>query len=165
MAIRKWRVEDLPRIVELLGQLAADLGEEFELAPEDARAQFDAMRDEGTYECFVHEERGSILGFVSVLYYRSLFHRKGTGLVNELVVDRGRRGAGIGEGLLRFVVGRIEEGGWDEVEVGVERENRRAIEFYKRNGLDEEYLLLGREFEPRGPGFSSARSRSDRRIP
>ena len=38
------------------------------------------------------------------------------------------------------------ESGLDEVEVGVMKENVKALGFYKRNGMNLEYHLLGMEF-------------------
>ena len=34
----------------------------------------------------------------------------------------------------------------DEIEVGVMKDNNRALSFYRRNGFEEEYLLLGKEY-------------------
>ncbi len=34
----------------------------------------------------------------------------------------------------------------DEIEVGTETDNAAARRFYKKNGFDEEYVLLGMEF-------------------
>jgi ribosomal protein S18 acetylase RimI-like enzyme len=35
----------------------------------------------------------------------------------------------------------------DEIEVGTEITNTKAQNFYKKTGFNEEYVLLGREFE------------------
>ena len=36
--------------------------------------------------------------------------------------------------------------GMYDIEVGTEKTNLKAIDFYKSIGFDEEYILLGREF-------------------
>jgi len=62
------------------------------------------------------------------------------------VIDASERGKGYGERLLNFAIEEARAGGWDEIEVGVESFNKGAIAFYMRNGLDQEYTLLGKEF-------------------
>jgi hypothetical protein len=38
--------------------------------------------------------------------------------------------------------------GMDEIEVSTERDNGLARQFYRRQGFDEEYVLLGMELAP-----------------
>lgn len=145
-AIRAWRESDLSAIRELLDQLNGDLGLPDRVDPADLEAHFRAMAGDPAYGNFVYEEGGRIDGLITWAHYRSLLHRKGTALINELVVRRGRMGSGIGSALLRRAIEEARLAGMDEIEVGVMKENARAIEFYKKNGMDEEYFLLGREF-------------------
>ena len=147
MPIRPWIRDDVPAVVDLLGQLNESLGEDQELSIEAVYEHFDLMRRHGgMYRNFVFERDGRVLGFVSVVNYRSVYHKKGTALINELIVARESRGAGIGTSLLRHCIDEARREGMDEVEVGVMRGNEEAIRFYKANGVAEEYLLLGLEF-------------------
>ena len=82
---------------------------------------------------------------MSLLFYRSLFYKVGTTQVNELIIDKAYRNKGYGKELLEYGIKRAVERGMDEIEIGVEKENKKAIEFYKRNGIEEEYYLLGKE--------------------
>jgi ribosomal protein S18 acetylase RimI-like enzyme len=142
--LRSWEEGDLPRILDLLKVLAEKLGDGMVFDMDRLRRQFRAMKRKGElYECFVCEEEGRVTGFVSVVFYESVFHMKGTALISELVVEEGSRGSGIGERLLRRAVEEAEIRDMDEVEVGVMKENEEAIRFYKKRGLVEEYLLLG----------------------
>lgn len=146
--IRPWREADLPRIAELVRELDEALGGDFKPEEKRLRAVFADMAVlPGVYETYVYEEEGTVLGFVSLLFYESVYHRVGTAQVNELVVDARRRGGGIGAALLELAVARARARGMDEIEVGVERENEGARRFYARHGLDAEYLLLGRELD------------------
>jgi ribosomal protein S18 acetylase RimI-like enzyme len=154
MGIRAWEERDIPAVAGLLRQLEAALGEAPTATLEGVRAQFARMGDRAFYECYVHEAEEGVAGFLSLVFYRSPLHREGTALVNELVVDQGLRGRGIGQELLRHAVTRARARGMDEIEVGVERGNAAALAFYRRNGIAEEYVLLGREFD-----------RASRRLP
>jgi GNAT superfamily N-acetyltransferase len=146
--IREWEKEDLPDILSLIKQLSRHIGYEHRGDLADLDRQFDAIRrDHEVYRSFVYEEDGQVVGLITLVLYRSVLHRKGTALINELVVDEGRRGEGIGGQLLRYAMDFAREYDWDEIEVGVESFNTGAIAFYKRNGVSEEYLLLGKEFD------------------
>jgi ribosomal protein S18 acetylase RimI-like enzyme len=149
MPIREWRLEDLPRVRALLSELSASIGHGYHADDEVLRNHFQLMaKQPDVYATFVAEEDDEIVGFVSVVFYRSVLHHTGTALVNELVVAENRRGRGLGEELLSLCVELARQRGCDEIEVGVEKGNQRAIDFYRKNGMDEEYVLLGREFEP-----------------
>ncbi len=144
MVTRSWEEGDLPQVLALLKSLAESLHDDIAFESERLRRQFRSMkRKPEIYESFVCEEAGAILGFVSIVFYESAFHHKGTALLSELVVAAGARDAGIGERLLRRAVEEAEIREMDEVEVGVMKDNEAAIRFYKKRGLVEEYLLLG----------------------
>ena len=147
MEIRSWREDDLPEVTALLAELDEALGETQSVGLADVERQFRRMASEpGTYAAFVCEEAGAIRGFLSLLFYRSVYHREGTAQINELVVSKDCRGKGIGESLLAHAIAFARARNMDEIEVGVMKDNEGAIRFYKRHGLDEEYFLLGMEF-------------------
>jgi len=87
-----------------------------------------------------------VVGFLSAIFYKTLFHEGGTCLINELVIDKNRRGRGIGEQLVRDIVQEARKRGMDEVEVSTEQDNVKAAAFYKKCGFDQTYVLLGMEF-------------------
>jgi len=146
MTIRACVEEDLPQVVELVGELAEAVGD---AAPPDRATvsrHFRAMaRRPGVYGNLVADEEGVVLGLVSFVHYRSFLHRTGTTLVNELVVRSGLRGGGVGGALLDAVVEEARRLDMDEVEVGVQRSNGGALHFYRERGFDAEYTLLGME--------------------
>jgi ribosomal protein S18 acetylase RimI-like enzyme len=148
MRIRKMIEADLPRVAMLLEELSTALGEDHTLDKNDLRRHFANMsaQDE-TYENYVCEHENEVIGFLSLLFYRSLYHRNGTALINELIVSEEHRGKHAGASLLEYAVNRARERGMDEIEVGVMQENEGARRFYRRHGLATEYLLLGMEFD------------------
>jgi len=86
------------------------------------------------------------VGFISLVLYRSFFHKKGTVLVNELVVSREYRNQKIGRALIEHAMAVAQGLGFDEIEVGVMKENTRALAFYRQNGFNQKNLLLGMAF-------------------
>jgi ribosomal protein S18 acetylase RimI-like enzyme len=145
--IREWKLEDTESITTLLNQLSKDLGEEDSYKSDNVKKHFLEMsKNKNTYEAYVYVIKKSIIGFISIIYYNSVFHKVGTALINELVVACDYRKMGIGKELIDFVLKKAKAKKMDEIEVGVMKENIGAITFYKKNGFDEEYLLLGREF-------------------
>ncbi|WP_034264884.1 GNAT family N-acetyltransferase [Aminiphilus circumscriptus] len=148
MRVRKMIEADLPRVALLLEELSTALGEDRPLDENDLRRHFANMdaQDE-TYENYVCEHEDEVIGFLSLLFYRSLYHRNGTVLINELIVSEKHRGRNAGASLLKYAVGRAREHSMDEIEVGVMQANERARSFYQRHGLSTEYLLLGMDFD------------------
>jgi ribosomal protein S18 acetylase RimI-like enzyme len=146
--IRTWRVEDLPQIDNLLSALSISIGHQYEGNLQLLQQHFSSMAVlRNVYSTFVYTtDDGTIAGVISVVWYESVLHRKGTALVNELVVDEAFRGKGIGGELLNYCIKLAEQQGYDEIEVGVEKTNLEAVRFYKRHGIDQEYVLLGKEF-------------------
>ncbi len=148
MIIRKWKVEDFIQIMSLLSEMNEALGEDQEIEFGNVFENFKAMEQQkDTYENYVIEENKKILGFMSLLFYRSIYHKKGTVQINELIVKKEYRSKGLGQKLLQYGIKVGRERGVDEIEIGVEKDNTRAIEFYKKNGINEEYVLLGKEYK------------------
>ena len=146
--IRHITEDDTPHIIDLLQELNKSLEDNQLIDQSLVIENFKAMEEQkDIYENLVYVSDGIIVGFISLLFYRSVYHRRGTAQINELIVKEGYRDKGIGKELLEYGIGRAKEKGMDEIEIGVEKGNTRAIQFYKKNGIEEEYLLLGKEFE------------------
>jgi ribosomal protein S18 acetylase RimI-like enzyme len=146
--IRRWKLGDIESITSLLNQLSKDLGENETYKSKNVKKHFIEMsKDQNTYEAFVYIKDKLIIGFISIIYYKSVFHKVGTALINELIVVSDYRNMGIGKELIDFSIKKAKMKKMDEIEVGVMKENVGAVKFYKKNGFDEEYLLLGKDFE------------------
>ncbi|KPJ52849.1 hypothetical protein AMJ39_06695 [candidate division TA06 bacterium DG_24] len=146
--IRLWRQEDLPAIRELLSELVeVTHGPEPDLSLDHLTEIFGHMeRFTDFYLNLVATCEGDIAGFLSIVFYRSLFHRAGTALVSELVVGRRHRDRGVGRMLIERAKEEAQSRGLDELEVSTETDNQDARTFYRRCGFDEEHVLLGMEF-------------------
>ncbi|MGE5509206.1 MAG: N-acetyltransferase family protein [Chitinophagales bacterium] len=146
--VRPCTREDLPAV----GKLLAELSEvaRGQALPDLARREVllaEMEAEPGTYLNLVAEREGRVVGFLSLVFYRTFFHEGGTALINELVVRRDLRRAGIGRALVDRAQAEAKARGMDELEVGTERTNEPALAFYRKAGFEQEYVLLGMEFE------------------
>ncbi len=151
ITIREARATDVEAIVGLLAELSEFAHSDGGFTPDSVREVLTELTGRPEiYANYLAEIDGACVGFCSVVFYRTVFHRGGTALVNELVVTGEHRGRGIGSELVARAIRDARARGMDEIEVGTEKGNRRAIDFYRANGFDEEYVLLGMEFDRDG---------------
>ncbi|TLN25699.1 GNAT family N-acetyltransferase [bacterium] len=148
ITVRPMQPNDLPAIEGLMAQLTAAV-ESAHTSSQSQMATVLANMDAHPemYLTLVAEEDGIVLGMLALVFYRVWFHPGGTALITELVVDERQRGKGVGAKLIAAAVETARARGMDEIEVGTERQNQGAQRFYRRCGFDEEYVLLGMEFE------------------
>lgn len=147
ITIRPCTNEDLPAVLELMQQLGefAHGKTDFHLGHfQSLFAEMSAIPS--VYLNLVCEIDGQVCGFLSLVFYGSFFHQVGTALINELVIDEARRGLGLGRQLIEAAISEARARGLDEIEVGTEKANLPAQQFYRKSGFDEEYVLLGMEF-------------------
>jgi GNAT superfamily N-acetyltransferase len=91
------------------------------------------------------EDGKTVVGFAHLTTRGTITRRGLSGLVDELVIAKDFREAGIGRRLLLASVQRCRELGCCEVEVSTERTNKSARAFYKRCGFEERGILLERD--------------------
>ncbi|MCR4427174.1 MAG: GNAT family N-acetyltransferase [Firmicutes bacterium] len=145
--VRRLEEEDLPAVEGLLKDLAEVSSSTSSFALEDLALLFREMSVlPEVYLNLVAVADGDVVGFISLIFYKTLFHKGGTALINELVVSSKKRGLGIGGLLVTAAKEAALARGMDELEVGTERTNTLAQAFYRKCGFDEEYVLLGMEF-------------------
>lgn len=141
-----------PADAEVVGALVAELDAVFagghDLSPAAVEKTLTVMEARPEVYCnYLAEEDGKALGFVSTVVYKTLFHHGATMLINELVVSAGARGKGIGKLLLEAMTELARQLQLDEIKVGTTTDNSAAISFYKKNGLVDVSVLLGRELQ------------------
>lgn len=91
---------------------------------------------------FVAEEDGGLLGFADFWAYPEFLHGGVAGYMNNIFVREGERGRGIGKALLDAVMDEARSMGVVAMHVPVKARNTRAIEFYKKNGIDEQLYMM-----------------------
>lgn len=146
--LRDLRKEDLPSLKILLEELINVLEYKHEINERFITSLLtDIEKYPEIYANFVAIEDDKIIGFISMVFYKTFLHKGGTALINELIVAESHRNKGIGKKLVEKAIQSAKRRGMDEIEVGTELSNLRAQNFYKKAGFNEEFVLLGIEFE------------------
>jgi len=99
------------------------------------------------YIIIVAELNGAVVGFIDYYVLPSVWEKWNEATINNFFVHKSYQGRGIGSKLLTEVVRRADEIGLGEIHVATEKNNRRAIRLYKKQGFVKEYLLLQRTRE------------------
>jgi ribosomal protein S18 acetylase RimI-like enzyme len=143
--IRPASPNDAPAAVGLMAQLA-----EFSHGQVDAGVEerFRAMLELPTHAIFVAEdEREQVIGLLSISQRWTLWHTGPCALIEELVVNEGARGQGVGRALIQAAIDWARAQGCSEIEVSTEADNLKAQAFYQRLGFDSVALLLEYELD------------------
>jgi ribosomal protein S18 acetylase RimI-like enzyme len=143
--IRPATADDAPAAVGLMAQL-----NEFGHGQVDAGVEdrFRAMLNLPQHAIFVaQDDRGQIVGLLTASQRWTLWHTGPCALIEELVVDKGVRGQGVGRALIQAAIEWAKAQACSEVEVSTEMDNTAAQAFYRRLGFESEALLLEIEFD------------------
>ena len=104
------------------------------------------MAGSDAYQVLLAEDEGRIAGLLSLSFRHTLFHPAPSALIDELVVEQGHRGRGIGQQLMAEAIERCRTAGCCEIEVSTERSNEAAQKFYRQQGFSHEAVLFELEF-------------------
>lgn len=145
VTIRNAKKSDLPAINQLIFQLISTLDKKEDIDPEFVSRNSRSLFRSADSHFFVAEDGKAVLGFVHFTTRGTVTHRGLSGLVDELVVAKDFRKAGIGTRLLLASIQRCRELACCEVEVSTEKTNKSARAFYRRCGFEERGILLERD--------------------
>jgi glucosamine-phosphate N-acetyltransferase len=90
-------------------------------------------------------DEGGLVGFCSLSIRKSLWGQGLLGYVDELVVEEGRRGEGIGTRLLQRALELAERDGCRRVELDSAFHREDAHRFYTKHGFERTCLLFGKQ--------------------
>ena len=129
--IRTGRKNDLPRVLELIKELA-----EYEKAPNEvtntvAMLETDGFGPQPIFGFFVAEEENAIHG-ISIYYYRYSTWKGKRLYLEDIVVTQDQRGRGIGKLLFEATMKKVLEEDCTGMMWQVLDWNQPSIEFYKR---------------------------------
>jgi len=129
--IRKGTIEDLPRVLELIKELA-----EFEKAPHEVTNTLEMMERDGfgsdpVFEFFVVENESGIVG-LSLFYYRYSTWKGKRLYLEDIIVTHDQRGQGIGKLLFDRTIQHAREKDCTGMTWQVLDWNEPAIDFYKK---------------------------------
>ena len=139
VVVRKATAADLPRLVELLGQLAFDPAQEQSpgeaLIPEYEKA-FAAIEADERQQLLVVEDDGRVMGTAAVVFVPNLTHRgQPYAIVENVVVDGAARGQGYGAVLMRHAIDLARTAGCFKVALTSNVRRTEAHRFYERLGF------------------------------
>jgi GNAT superfamily N-acetyltransferase len=146
--IRQGRKEDLPRVLDLIKELAA-----FERAPGEVTNTLAGLEEDGfghhpVYGFFVAENGNKIIGLS--LYYWRYSTWKGKRLyLEDIIVTEQERGKGAGKLLFDYTMRKALDENCTGMMWQVLEWNEPAIRFYKKYGskLDNEWVNCNLEAE------------------
>jgi len=132
--IREAKREDMPKVLELIIELAKheNAENEVEISVEDLKTE---GFDNGNFKCFVADVDGKLAG-MALVYFRFSTWKGRTVHLEDLIVTESMRGTGLGGALYNQVVKYGYEHGVKRVEWVVSEGNKNAIEFYENTGAD-----------------------------
>lgn len=139
MLIREATTEDLPRLVELLGQ--DDLGSHREVSGENAAgdrtAAFDAICADPNNQIVVGEVDDEVVCMLQLTFLPHLaFHGGWRAQIEGVRVASDRRGQGLGGELVGWAVARARERGCHLVQLTTNKSRAEALRFYERLGFE-----------------------------
>lgn len=129
--IRKARIEDMPRVLELIQELAT-----YEKAPDEMintveNLEKDGFGDKKIFDCIVAENEENIVGFA--IYFTGYSTWKGRTLyLEDFIVSEQYRGKGYGKLLFEEVLNEARRRKVKRMDWQVLEWNEPAIQFYKK---------------------------------
>jgi len=128
-------LEDIPAMAELLALLFM---QEADFSPDLFKQQAglkNIIQHPQIGNLFVLKEKGVVIGMVSLLYTVSTAMGGPVAILEDLVLGSENRGQGAGTKLLQAAINHAKEMGCLRITLLTDPTNRRAIEFYQRQGF------------------------------
>ena len=126
---------DIPRLVELLGELFSH-EREFTPDPEKQREALEAiLADRSRGRIFVAREGSEVVGMASLLYTVSTAEGGKAALFEDLIVDPKQRRKGIGSRLVEYVIQQARAEGVLRITLLTDLENDTALGLYRKLGF------------------------------
>lgn len=135
IVIRAAKHTDLPAIMSLYGQ--PDLDDGNILEPQDAIRIFERFARYPDYRLYVAEDGGKVLGTFALLVMDNLGHLGApSAIVEDVAVDPGEHGKGVGGAMMRFACERAKDKGCYKLMLSSNQKRERAHAFYESLGFE-----------------------------
>jgi GNAT superfamily N-acetyltransferase len=139
---------DIDELVEMAFEFENDL-----LKIDDALIQESPSREtfkdillkgfeDDKHAILIAEEDEKAVGFLDFWAYPEFLHGGVSGYMNNVFVREGYRGKGIGTSLFNKALEEAKKRGIVAMHIPVKAKNLRALEFYKKNKIDERLFML-----------------------
>ena len=126
---------DIPRLVELLGELFSH-EREFSPDPDKQREALEAiLADRTRGRIFVAREGSELIGMASLLYTISTAEGGKAALFEDLIVDPRHRRKGVGSKLVSYVIQQARAEGVLRITLLTDLENDTALGLYRKLGF------------------------------
>ena len=148
--VREANEADIPRILELYGQLAMDPDEleTVRTEPEFSRKAFREMAAREGYHLLVAEADGEVVGTTVLVILPRLTHGISRwGVVEFMVVDQAHRSQGIGMALMDHSARIAQGAGCYKIMLGSNKKRTDAHRFYRRAGYEATHEGFTRYFK------------------
>jgi ribosomal protein S18 acetylase RimI-like enzyme len=149
--IRQATQGDIPELALLLHQLF-NIEQDFHPDPEKQRRGLALLLASAQARVFVAEREGRVVGMLTLQILVSTVQGGPVGLVEDVVVDAAHRGQGIGEAMLKHLRQWSLRQGLSRLQLLADQDNKRALEFYRKQGWTTTDLIgLRLLLPPAGP--------------
>lgn len=98
--------------------------------------------DDEKHYIVVAEEKGKLVGMADFWAYPEFLHGGLSGYLNNLYVRDGMRGTGLGTKMLSHLMKEAKRRGVVAMHIPVKPKNLKALEFYRKAGMDEELSMM-----------------------
>ena len=143
--IRIATTDDLAGMVSLLAQLFA-IEADFNADPAKQAAGLRLLLQNSTAQVWVASRHGHVVGMITLQILISTAEGGRVGLIEDLVVTEAWRSQGLGRRLLATAEAWAEQQGLCRLHLLADRENRLALDFYRRRGWQATQLIALRKF-------------------
>ena len=133
MNIRKGTIEDMPRVLELIQELAVFEKQPYAVEVTVADLERDGFGANPLFEVLVAESKGVIPG-IALFYNRYSTWKGKTIHLEDLVVRESKRGTGAGFALYKEIIKKGKAENVRRIEWNVLDWNTPAIDFYEKSG-------------------------------
>lgn len=137
--------EDLPQLADLLAELFA-LESDFRPERDKQLRGLQLILDEPALgRLFVLRIDGQVAGMANALITVSTAEGGRVLLLEDVIVSREHRGGGLGRKLVEHVLDWAHEQGMTRVTLLADRDNRPALDFYRRLGFEPSHMTVLRK--------------------
>lgn len=133
--VREATASDIPRLCELLELLFT---QEADFRPDRAKQEAGLgkiIAEPGIGRILVLTDGNDVIGMVNLLFTVSTAEGAKAAVLEDMVISPGHRGKGEGAHLLQSAVTFARELGCARITLLTDRDNSRAISFYRRHGF------------------------------
>jgi GNAT superfamily N-acetyltransferase len=141
LTLRPAEVSDIDGMSLLLSQLFAI---EDDFVPDEAKQRrgLELLLETSDARILVAEVRGRVVAMATLQTLISTAEGGRVGLIEDVVVDHGYRGRGVGSILLEHLQEWAQENGLTRLQLAADRGNNAALEFYRGKDWKQTNLIL-----------------------